>query len=424
MFRLVGVSLVGLALIGACGGGGDNSRPLDQLTLETARQFGTAAAETSFGVAAIEEDYILVGATQGDLAAPAAGGRDIYIARLNADGVPVWEHQMGSAEVDAPLGVSVADDNTVYAGGYTEGDLVNPNQGSADAWIAAFSPAGEVLWRQQFGGEQWDRVFDVTAAPDGVYVSGYTFGQVGDAPAHGGGGDGFVAKLTVDGNVEWITQLGTDANDWGQGSALAPDGGVYVTGYTEGDFDGTNAGRRDAFIARLDPDGDLLWVRQFGSDDIDWTQGVTTDGDGNVFVAGFTEGTLGDTPTAERDGVIASYTPDGDQRFVAQLGTDAIDNVFALRVVGGRVYATGGTEGSFDVANAGERDAILAVIDSDSGEVLRVLQVGTAGFDDLSGIDVTDGGDLRLSGYTFGDLMGANAGEADLFVAAVTLGSS
>ena len=50
-----------------------------------------------------------------------------------------------------------------------------------------------------------------------------------------------------------MRQFGTDATDWGQGSA-ATDDGLYVTGYTEGTFDGQVAhGDKDAFVLRLSP---------------------------------------------------------------------------------------------------------------------------------------------------------------------------
>lgn len=37
--------------------------------------------------------------------------------------------------------------------------------------------------------------------------------------------------------------------------------------------------------------GEVAWIRQFGSEHTDWTQGVDADDSGNVYLAGFTEDT-------------------------------------------------------------------------------------------------------------------------------------
>ena len=79
-------------------------------------------------------------------------------------------------------------------------------------------------------------------------------------------------------------------NDSLTSAAIAASGGVYVGGGTEGVLDGTsNAGLRDAFIAHYDVDGNQLWIEQFGTSEGDLAYGAASDGNGGVFLTGYTE---------------------------------------------------------------------------------------------------------------------------------------
>jgi Beta-propeller repeat len=67
---------------------------------------------------------------------------------------------------------------------------------------------------------------------------------------------------------------------------------VFVAGATtSGHFDlPANLGEQDGFVAKFDAYGNLLWVRQFGTEALDSVTGVAADTNGNVFVTGFTFG--------------------------------------------------------------------------------------------------------------------------------------
>jgi hypothetical protein len=77
---------------------------------------------------------------------------------------------------------------------------------------------------------------------------------------------------------------------WDVINAMSADtsGNVFVSGQTLGSLAGTNAGKDDAFVSKLDTAGNILWSRQFGTA----AKGVATDGMGNAYVTGFTEGNL------------------------------------------------------------------------------------------------------------------------------------
>ena len=387
-------------------------------------QLGSDQADTTFGVSTGPDGGVVVAAaTEGSLAGDHQGQRDVYLARYSAGGDPVWSLQVGGPKNDSPLGVSVAPDGSIYVGGFTEGDFAATNQGSADVWLARFDGGGNELWRRQFGGPAWDRGFDVAAFDGGAYITGYTASPL-DPGTDLGGFDGFAARYDAEGTQQWVRQFGTDATDWGQGSALAPDGGLYVTGYTEGDLDGPGAGDKDLFAVRLRSDGSLAWATQLGSAALDWTQGVGAGPDGGMLLAGSTEGSFAADNAGERDMLVVSLDADGNERWRWQAGTEGTDTAFEVRQTGQFIVVTGSTAGSLGTAGGtlGDRDAVLVWLDL-AGNLVEIEQFGTGAVDDATGLDVAADGTVVWSGYTFGSFQADNAGQADLMLGLQTMGN-
>ena len=134
-----------------------------------------------------------------------------------------------------------------------------------------------------------------TDATGNVYLAGYTGGSLGGP--NRGGGDAWVAKYSAAGSRLWIRQFGTAADEGESGVATDPAGNVYLAGYTWGALGGPNRGGPDAWLAKVDAAGHIVWKRQLGTDgggdDAENALDLATDTAGNVFVTGYTSGPLG-----------------------------------------------------------------------------------------------------------------------------------
>ena len=253
------------------------------------RKFVTDANETCTGVSAdgLGNAYVS-GRTDGNLAGTSAGGRDAF---LSMSGSQIWTRQFGTSADDESLGVSADGIGNVYVAGWTSGDLDGANAGGRDAFLSKYNAAGSQLWSRQFGTSDDDESLAISADKLGnIFVAGYTVGSLEGVNA--GGRDAFLSEYNAAGNLVWTHQLGTSADD--QSSAVAADGlgNVYISGYTAGSLNGTNAGGRDAFVSKYAANGAFLWTRQFGTSANDESLGMSADGMGNIYLAGRTEGNL------------------------------------------------------------------------------------------------------------------------------------
>src|SRR5512139_2942539 len=114
--------------------------------------------------------------------------------------------------------------------------------------------------------------------------------QAGRGEAARGNASSSADPLTNNGSLYWNTFLGGSDVDSANGIVLDGSGNLYVTGGSWAGWgtpiDPHSGGWGDAFVAKLSPDGALLWHTLLGGDNLDSGMAISLDGAGNIFVAG------------------------------------------------------------------------------------------------------------------------------------------
>ena len=229
----------------------------EEYSLEWTKQLGTSGSDYASGVAIDSNNNVYItGYTNGNLDGPNAGQSDVILAKYNSDGTLEWTKQLGTSSNDYANGVAIDSNNNVYITGSTTGSLGGANAavGSFDAFLAKYNSNGDVVWTKQLGTTSSDQAYGVAIdSNNNVYITGSTYGSLGGANAAVGSVDAFLAKYNSDGTVEWTKQLGTSSYDQANGVAIDSNNNVYITGYTDGSLDGSNAGSYDVFLAKYAP---------------------------------------------------------------------------------------------------------------------------------------------------------------------------
>lgn len=323
------------------------------------RQFGSSGKEEVLAIAADARGVTVVGYTEGRLTKERPlGGQDVFVARFDERGRREWIRQIGTARDDRATAVAIGGGG-IYLAGTTNGKLGDRRERGFDAFLARLDRNGEPLWIEQLGTRGAEEVRGLFLRAGTVHVVGWTTGRLA-GPYRGGESDGFVAAYDTAGRRLWRRQLGTGGADRVE-AVVARANGVFVAGSTGGTLpEQAPAGGLDAFVAKLDPAGDPLWFRQFGSVDDDLAGALTATGKG-VYVAGSASGEL---PDGEHlgiwDGFVRKYLPNGTQMWTRQFGTERFDQVYGAAAEPSAVYLVGTTGGAFEGAvNAGDRDVVV-----------------------------------------------------------------
>lgn len=212
-------------------------------------------------------------------------------------GQDTWVRVYGGSgsESAAAVGTTTAGD-IITVGTFSSNnyDFRGMSIGESDVFALKTSPDGNVLWKVALGGTSNEGVTDAIIESDGSSVIlGYTVSTDGDFNGRGAY-DIFIAKLDGNGQKLWIRMIGGTSDEIPGAISTTPTGDLIVTGYSQsfdGDFEAANneSGGPFLFIAKIDRDGRLQWNRIFaGSSGGDgaYGYGVATTPDGNLFVTG------------------------------------------------------------------------------------------------------------------------------------------
>ena len=214
-------------------------------------------------------------------------------------------------------------------------------------------------------------------------------------------------------DMELVDQFGTSDSDHGTSITTDGNGNLYITGTTNGVLGVSSSGGYDAFIAKYDNDGGQVWLKQFGTSDSDGVYSIVIDGNGNLYVTGTTNGVLGESNSGDYDAFIAKYDNDGGQVWLKQFGTSDTDRGHSIAIDGnGNLYVTGATNGVLGESNSGGYDAFIAKYDNDGGQVW-LKQFGTSDYDEGNSITTDVSGNLYVVGAFPGEL---NNGYYDVFI--------
>lgn len=310
------------------------------------RQFGTNLDDYAHGVAANDTAVYVVGATYGALASEAAtSGEEVFVRKYSPQGNVVWTRQFGTVGDDVGRAIAVSPVGVFIAGTTSDTLPLQTSAGGTDAFVRLYRFNGEIEWTHQFGTPAQDEIAAIAATPSGVYVAGSVDqALVGQSTA--GGPDAFLRRYDNQGNIVWTRQFGTDSIDRAMGVAVASSG-VYVGGYTGGALTSAPAiGFFDAFLRRYKPDGTATWTRQFGTPNGDQVDGLAATGTG-AYVAASVMGELGgQTDAGERDAVVARYAADGALVWRRQFGTTASEAAHSIAAAPAGVYTVGFTAGT------------------------------------------------------------------------------
>lgn len=368
------------------------------------RQMGTSRNDFGYAVAAdaLGNAYV-AGATYGQLAINSTTSGDIVLMKYDSAGNQVWLNQVArELTIEEAHAIALDAQGNIYLAG--EGSLNPPSPGLQDVFLAKFSPTGGMLWSRTLGTPASDASYSVAVDAEGnAFIGGGTLGSFA-APNHGVG-DPFLAKYSSDGTQLWSRQPGTPQDDGHARIAVDLAGNAYMTGYTNGSFEGPDVPGIDGYLIKYDAAGNHVWSRQTGTAAFDRIAGIAVDAHGRTFVAG----------SAASQAALIKHDADGRvlwQRFFGN--SDSLAASVTLDAAG-NVYVTGSTEGSIDgAANIGSDDTFLVKFTAD-GDQLWSRQVGSFAADVGWSVAVGGGG-VYITGSTDGGLSGANRGQRDLFL--------
>lgn len=217
-------------------------------------------------------------------------------AFLREHGDPSWTPAW-SKIVDDGSSVLVAatpDGNFVLAGG-GDLELCDASEERRGPFVIKMRPNGSWIWWRTFKGDSFPDVLEVSRNGEIVVCGSDAYGHETNDD---GVNDTFVLKLDANGEPIFNTMFeGERASPLIGAVEVDEYDRVFITGKFNGklSYDGgekVSAGETDAFVAMLDPNGNVGWLNTYGTPGWEYSGGLVADSHGEVLVHGRTDGPL------------------------------------------------------------------------------------------------------------------------------------
>ncbi len=294
------------------------------------------------------------------------------------------------------------------------------SMGNEDTYLIKLDPVnGQLKWAITFGAKGWGRLENIETDSEGnILIAGFK------------GANSFIAKVDSAGTVIWQKEMSGD----GDIDELTTDsmGNIYFGGAFEGTISFpavagvslTSFGGLDLLAGKMNSNGDVLWLKQFGGSGFGGVRSVASDAVGNLYVLSEFLYTLDfdPSPTSQLsftasaiDIALVKLDSSGDFRWARHLGGPSDEQASEVKLDRkGKVYVLGTfiSHIDFNIGLASARlngttwgvyDVFVAKYDT-SGNYFWSNRIAGDDFDYATDMSLDHVGDVYICGFTDGDI--------------------
>lgn len=275
-----------------------------------------------------------------------------------------WARTYGTIADDIPRSIIKAiDEGYIIIGNSDPGTGYNYSVGFL--WIMKISEDGTILWQQTIKPARdntYGGAYDIRITKDHGYI------MVGRFESMVGYYEGWdvsllILKLTKNGDIEWHKEYGGSGYDKGLSVLETDDNGYMVAGTTLS----FGAGRRDAWILKLDSQGDIEWQKTYGGADNDGIQDIVKNNNHGYSVVGSTQ------KGNNFDFLIMKIGLTGEIVQQWSFGGKNQDNAYSQYLSNDGLYFIAGSTRSFGYQN----DNVLIIMLKDDKGIENCVYTGT-----------------------------------------------
>ena len=220
---------------------------------------------------------------------------EIVVVKLTSDGDIKWNTFLGNG-----IGFHIITDNKgfIYMAGQCGESWGNPmrsHSGKSDAIIAKLSPNGNLNWHTLLGGPDYDTAFSLAVSKKGnIYMTGRSRASWGNPlNPFTDYTEILVSKLGPNGKLIWNSFFGAANTDEGYNILLDNSENLYILG-SSGNIWGNPRNQigpaslsNNIAVAKITPEGSLLWNAFYGGVQEDRPYGALLDKKSNtLYIAG------------------------------------------------------------------------------------------------------------------------------------------
>ena len=261
----------------------------------------------------------VIGNSSGSWGSPAPvvanKGDDVFVAKLNSSGVLQWHTFLGSTSTDTAGQLSIDSSGNLIVSGVSLNTWGTPvrafTAGNYEAFVAKVDgTTGALMWNTFLGGAGYDGAISIDVDSTGnIYVTGESASIWGTpVQTNPGIGNAFAAKLNTSGALVWNTFFNSTGTTNSKDIKADVAGNVYIAMTSDSSWGTTSidpySAGDDATIVKLNSSGVFQWNSFFGGIGAETVSGLVLDASNNIYLTGTSAATWGTPVNSYTSGTI------------------------------------------------------------------------------------------------------------------------
>lgn len=289
------------------------------------------------------------------------GSRQFVAQKQKADGSVDWYNFYGGTSTEFLRDVIATNDNGYIFFGETysnDGDIPQHpswNTFNPNLVLLKIDTSGKRLWSKVYGGSQEDKAVGIAHGPNnGFYILATTWSNDYECNClkTTNSANAFLARLDSNGDILWKRCLSGSTAGSGQAIVSDNNGGVYLgLRSSGGGLDVKNhLGGSDYWLVHIDSGNNILWSNSFGTiDNQEFINDICLSKDGSIWVAGTSQNVGEDVYTTYggvSDAWLINVNGNGKLVKTLVLGSDGEDIIHTIQPLDNGGLIAGGTYNS------------------------------------------------------------------------------
>ena len=351
------------------------------------------------------------------------GNGDGWLIRTDNNGNLLWERSYGGEFQDEIKKIILANDGGYIIAGYTSAMVpdTNPQEINSDFWVAKINENGGLVWENTFGGTGSESIVDIKSTNDGYYLLGNAESPEFASASYRGKTDPILLRINNEGEQLWVRRWGGEDNDFATDLHILNNGRIAVSGYADSKINNPH-GAMDGWLTFLNSNGLQLWSKFYGGNKDDQLLSITG-GTGNaLYAVGFSYSEDQDLTenAGRRDAWIIKVNTSGDLLWSKNFGGDGHDSFNEIIFRNNSLYTAGYTWSSNGIATPtlGLKDFWFSNLDTNGGTNWEINYGGNLN-EEIFAFDFTVDNGILLAGSTqtkFNGMVEQNNGVEDFFL--------
>ncbi len=262
--------------------------------------FGAGNNSSASGVTELSGDIFICGKTSRNYSTTK---NDILLIKANSSGDTIWTKTYGGAEAEYGTNIIATSDGHILIAGKTE----SFGAGSfGDIYLVKVNTSGDTLWTASYPDQDQEVPFHLMETQNGEYLI------TGTNEDNSQYSELYLLKVSATGQPIWNKKIGPPTWKWGHSTIELTNGDLLTCGKH------TVSGYNQVLLVKTDNAGNIIWEKELGVNNLsEEGNSVKQNSDGSFTIAG----TCFDVSTGQTDILILKVDPNGNQLWLKKFGS-------------------------------------------------------------------------------------------------------